>query len=814
MRKALTTNKICSSLFLSFVCFTASGFADASPEVKSDDLAPRHMRAGVRHIEGKGIGYRKGYTTVEGFFAADPSTMCVMPFLDLRGHVFNDGKLASNAGLGIRSLLGCRIYGLNAYYDYRKTRRQHYNQVGAGLETLGTLWDFRINGYLPVGKKKSQAFDFGFEEFSGHQAIVSRKFEYAFKEANAEVGFHIWRNKNFDFYGAAGPYYLAGSYAHAWGGKARLMGTLYEYVTLEVSDSYDSIFHNIVQGEIGIRIPFGPRSTVKRSKSSCFNSSSFPTAITQRMVDPVFRQEIIPVKNHTQKTAAINPETGLPYFFVFVDNTSSSLGTFESPYPTLVQAQDNSKPNDVIYVFPGNNTTSGMDDGIIMQDNQRLWGSSIAHQLPTTLGTITINPLSSVMPSITSTADVITLANNNEVAGFYIANPSGNGITGPSGIINFTGVNNIVDGSGADYAFNMNNASGTILIADNTIIEQLRGVNIVSTLQENPTFSIANNQISLTNGEGLNATFTSNNGATLNISGNTISAALDAMAIDVNDMATGLDSKTINITGNTMRTGTNNMTIGLTNNAAVHMTVASNQGISNSDSNFSLTAGQSTLPSFSITDNTFASNNNSIDIFLTDNSVGGGTIANNSLAANTSSAIRTQALVSGIFTGRIANNQIASITSDGIEIAGSTNSRTTVDILNNNITTGGTGVFANMINGSFARAMISGNNFLANQAGGVTLQTSDASEGIWDVIGNTFVATSPASEVTSNQTSHTCLTFLSNTASPFGGAFTFTQTGTSEFELEPLSGNSGQVVEVGTITHVPAGTCNATSTGI
>ena len=52
---------------------------------------PRSMRASVRHIEAGGIGYNKGYSTLETFIAGNPTRWSVMPFLDLRGHVFNDG---------------------------------------------------------------------------------------------------------------------------------------------------------------------------------------------------------------------------------------------------------------------------------------------------------------------------------------------------------------------------------------------------------------------------------------------------------------------------------------------------------------------------------------------------------------------------------------------------------------------------------------------------------------------------------------------------------------------------------------------------
>ena len=168
----------------------------------SDEIEPcqdgkRHYRVSARHIEAGGIGYSQGYTTLEGFFAPDPQQWLLMPFLDLRGHVFNNGKMAANAGLGFRGISGCRTYGLNAYYDYRNTKRLHYNQVGVGLETLGTLWDFRINGYLPVGRKMTSPYNVQFGSFSGHYLLLSQKRQFAMKGADAEIGFHFGKISKF-----------------------------------------------------------------------------------------------------------------------------------------------------------------------------------------------------------------------------------------------------------------------------------------------------------------------------------------------------------------------------------------------------------------------------------------------------------------------------------------------------------------------------------------------------------------------------------------------------------------------------------------
>lgn len=425
------------SLALLLACFTSIAVFADEVEPASSETCPdgkRHYRVSARHIEAGGIGYTEGYTTLEGFFAPDPHLWSVMPFLDLRGHVFNNGKLAANAGLGFRGIWGCRTYGLNAYYDYRNTKRLHYNQVGMGLETLGTLLDFRINGYLPVGRKITAPYNAEFDRFSGHYLLLSQKLQFAMKGADAEIGFHFGKSENFDFYGAIGPYYFIGEIGpNTWGGKARLAGMYKEYITVEVSNSYDRMFHNNFQGQLTFTLPFGERSRVKTTQAC--NSCLLADAIVSRMIQPVGRDEIIVVGKTHQSTPAINPATGQPYFFVFVDNTSSSSGTYESPYPTFAQAESNSGPNDILYVFPGDGTTHGMDSGIALQANQKLWGSGVSHLLPTSVGTISIPSLSSSSPTITNTnidteENAVTLATNNAVSGFTITSALNDAIFG------------------------------------------------------------------------------------------------------------------------------------------------------------------------------------------------------------------------------------------------------------------------------------------------------------------------------------------------------------------------------------------------
>jgi len=290
---------LAKSLAGSLVCLTTLVADHSETYVRGR----KHHRLSARHIEGRGIGYDQGYSTLEAFFAHDPGEWCFLPFLDVKGHISDNGKWAANAGLGIREIYGKRVWGLNGYYDYRNTRKKNYTQAGVGLETLGDFWDFRINGYIPLGKKISSPYSVRFEKFSGPRIILSQKYQYALKGSDAELGFHFGRSRSFKFYAAAGPYYYRGKIGdNIWGGKARMAAMYKDYITLEVSDSYDNAFRNRVQGQITFTIPFGRDSRVTKRGRVC--SCEMAEALTSRMLQPVGRQEIIPVDSSRRNVVA------------------------------------------------------------------------------------------------------------------------------------------------------------------------------------------------------------------------------------------------------------------------------------------------------------------------------------------------------------------------------------------------------------------------------------------------------------------------------------------------------------------------------
>ena len=178
----------------------------------------RPMRVTIRHIEPNGVGYNQGYTTLEGFFAFTNDSS-YLPFLDIRGHLFNNAKPAANAGFGVRYLRSHAFGASTAITIIAKL----YISTTTKYRWVSNLWEksgCKLDGYLPVGKKTSTPYGTStFSHFQGHSLYISRKQEFAMKGANAEVGAHIDSFKSVPLYFAAGPYYLEGQGKVAWGEK-------------------------------------------------------------------------------------------------------------------------------------------------------------------------------------------------------------------------------------------------------------------------------------------------------------------------------------------------------------------------------------------------------------------------------------------------------------------------------------------------------------------------------------------------------------------------------------------------------------------
>lgn len=786
------------------------------------DEGERAISVGARYVQGSGIGYERGYTTVEGFLALPRCQGTWNPYIDLRGHVFNNGRMAANAGIGARRI-GTVSLGANAYYDYRRTSRYHYNQVGVGLEAIGPFWSVSVNGYYPVGRRKTPFFEpsvtgtanvpnFAFFQgntifitLSGTQSLKAWQ-EFAFPGVDANAAFRVVKKNLLVIDVEAGPYYFAGRYRkYAVGGKGMVSFRVADILSLSLIASYDNLFHSRVQGMAGFSIPIGPRSFGKHcEKKTC----SIPSFSNMRLARGAERTEIVVVDRHKkvlasaaegQTTVAIDPLTGLPYLVWFVDNTSSSDGTYESPFNTLADAQTAAGPNQLIYVYPGDGTDMGMNAGIALQDGQMLIGSSVPFTLETTYGPIVIPAESATAPLITNMGGTaVTLANQNAVLGVHLA-------TNDTGISGMT----IAD---------LRVLSCTIESTNNPIfLNEFTGD---ATIQSNTLSDYTVN--------GLSVSFTSGSNS-LTVASNTIEALAAAPNTFGIQLSLGGAASTLSVTENTLLNNTNTgMNAALDGAIACSMTVSGNTlqadpGVTNKGIALATTGASNSVWNAVVSNNTVAGGFTQADIYLNAKSTSSltATVSGNTALGDSSTSTigiqidtdDTAAVSSAVVSNNICQNHTASEMAFSSRGAGTTAAMT----ISNNQLTGqlmsgsGDGIQLSTNNGGVFTVTVSGNTISNVHNTGVNLFSNNTSSLNATLSSNSITApaaianTTAISVGTNDSASITYMlsdnTLLNHTGLSIASHFDGTGTGSAAISgntVVGIAGTSGKGVSLDT----------------
>lgn len=828
----------CCGTLVAILSFSTSLFGDE----RKEDLHPMHVT--MRHIEAGGIGYNQGYTTLEGFFPLFRPFDCVwVPFLDFRGHLFNNGQPAANAGIGIRHLGSSCVLGGYAFYDYRKTNKQHYNQFSLGFESLGEIWDFRVNGYLPVGEKRSSLWDSHFEHFHGHFAFLSGKLEFALKGANAEAVAHITIKGKREIRVGAGPYYLSGHGEAAWGGEARVGIDLSQYCKLEGFTSYDSLFRWRGQGQISIVIPFGTKRKhpVKNSQSTF---KSF--ALASRMVQPVDRFEIVPVDRKREIRRAARPSTGKPYFFWFVDNTSHSQGSFESPFSTLQAAQDVSVTGDVIYVFPGDGTSMGMDLGLKLKDNQCLLGAGVIHLLPTTNGLILIPPQATGLPNLTAPigASIVNVANNNVVSGFQISSDA-NGIANGSYCIgsssgttrNLIVSKNILNANNGASGIVPSSPIGKITIFENVIQStDKQGAYGIYAAQVNGRgiYEIENNLISnfqnhsfimpdVPSGTGIVILAENQSRVRAMISGNQITECL-AHGLDLRSFGAGTPFLSATVKNNQIEGILQTVGMFFLSDDSSSQTFYLLNNRTN-ECAFGIIAqpeGNSSISGW-IQNNVLSNGPFGSGIVLTTNHTTNGSangffqmISNDISRFGDAQGIAIATSSTSSLTAYIKNNFLHEMGKAGIfsQVIGSSNAQ--LYIYNNNIFDNNGGIEAEPLDNAILNVILQKNTITGNNGSGFFANPEGQSSAKYEIISNVFtnnnlnnLNSGSAVTVITQDSSSACLRMLDNQSvmEATQPDYFLENTGSGQFDVEPLIGNTGSINQPGT-TMVPPDFCD------
>jgi hypothetical protein len=422
-------------------------------------------------VADRGLGYTGSYFTVGAKNRLFEDRFDGRWLIEGRAHhsLEDDGGFFSNIGLE-------RIFSIDAaeadvsmgvWYDYDGDARgefaHEFHQIGVTGQIKTRKWDLIGNGYIPVGTTDYAFGDpNGVNCFAGNRIVLIPGIDSALQGFDTVVRMRPeplgMVNGTIDLGGYHYRSDLVGSFA---GGRARLGMQMLRGLLLSAEVNHDDRFETT--GVLQAGWLFGANASGRGSEYASLG----------RDLDSVTRNDHI-VRFNQDAVVLRDPLTGAAYNVVHVDNNADAAlanGSAERPFATLLDAQVNSNPFDVIAVNLGDGTDRNMDQGIVLQDNQRLWGVGVPFLVPNADGTLfnLCGVAGADRPTISNAGGVavVTLANNNDVAGINIdATGATFGVlgTGDSGSIRSNEIRNA-----ASHGVSIANATGDWQFDDNLI---------------------------------------------------------------------------------------------------------------------------------------------------------------------------------------------------------------------------------------------------------------------------------------------------------------------------------------------------------
>lgn len=301
------------------------------------------------------------------------------------------------------------------------------NQVGVsgGLKT--PYFDLMGNGYFPVGTT-----DFTLGDPTGETCFLNNNIVLQAGIDTALQGFDATLSVRPQMFAMYGTSFQLGAYQY----HSPLVDT---FTGVRLGTSFRAINSMILSGEFTYDDRFDAAGFLQLGWVFGGAGGDQDYGITGRDLEKTRRQAH--VARYTQDLIlAINPNTGLPYNVLHVDNTSApaGLGTFESRFDELADAEAASAANDIIFVHRGDGTARNQDTGIVLQDGQQLLGAGVQHIIQTQFGGyILCNDIDGRRARITNDGGpAVTLASGNTVRGFVM---DGQGVNMTHGILGLGG---------------------------------------------------------------------------------------------------------------------------------------------------------------------------------------------------------------------------------------------------------------------------------------------------------------------------------------------------------------------------------------
>lgn len=477
-------------------------------------------RLSLEYFTGPGFGYYTGYTTFDSFIPVFGSSLNHLVYVDARGILSDTNVLwGNNLGLGYRFYHPPldRMFGAWTSWDLRNTDFATYNQVSAGVETVGRYVDFRNNYYIVTGPQLTETARVTLPQpyFQNTFVMLPQlvKYDSALSGMDMEAGGPVPLLRRYGVRAYAGGYVFHGDSVGQFGGaQARL--------TTRLSNNFDFNLQLRNDHVFGTTFVFGGALRWGGLKRALRDPS--PDDVYNRMADPVQRNYNVAVVDpiKVEPIAATDPRTGQAVRVIHVNNQSPAggNGTFEHPLNSLSGAPNLAGVYGIILVNRGDGTTRGLNQGAVLQTGQRLLGNSLYYTfLNREFGVLPLPNQPTGIPVITnSNGPAVTLASGTELAGVQLF---GTGIVG-NGVHNFN--MHDLQINGAANGILLTNVSGTGSIT-NTIITGSTGDGASISTAGNSAFvlTVANSSFNGNGGNGFTLNAVDNSVLTANFNGGT-----------------------------------------------------------------------------------------------------------------------------------------------------------------------------------------------------------------------------------------------------------------------------------------------------
>lgn len=373
-----------------------------------------------------------------------------LTFTELRLTFSDEDTEEYNLLLGHRLLdAGGTILGAYIAVDRRESAHNNtFDQVGVGIELLSPLWDFRANYYDPIDDEETIGPTGTGGVFQGNKLFTDFNVEEPLDGFDAEVG------RLLSFLPVETRLYLGGyrftsefADENAHGFRVRTEIRPLKNVVLGVSYEDDELFDDELMLEL--RYQFGvkaqPGVRTQRERMTDFVRRDIDVRVTDAQKNALFHDNVIHFDNEN------DGEGG--------DAADNGDGSFENPYNRFLACTDKCDVEGALmYVHEGDGTTVGYDVPVELLNGQALFGQ----------GYNLFGIGGDAFPQLAATGPVVSLADNNEVAGLEIEANSpaiyGYNVTG------FDIHHNRLMRGGI-YLYNVNHTS-TGVIANNYIVNE------------------------------------------------------------------------------------------------------------------------------------------------------------------------------------------------------------------------------------------------------------------------------------------------------------------------------------------------------